>query len=326
MTIINKLRRYFYLISLLDKEELSCKNLSEKTKNASYNNIPNQKISYKTIERDLEDLEDMGFTFLKNKKGEYSLEETFNNKEKKYLLEQTIFYMKRTVNNKNTKVLQYERANLVEQTYFDTLVESCKNCNIITFKYDNFWYDEREYTVEPYLLKQFRNRWYLIAKIVEMSGKKDGLYEQINKQIYNFSLDRFSQEKGIINTKRKFKNLNFDADNFYKDCFGILKPYDYQNKKVEEVILSFEPIQGRYVKKLPLHHSQEIVFEDDNKEVRIRLNVYITYDFVQEIFHFGENVKVIAPESLKDSMQKANAHIKTYYDENDASPSRPTLY
>lgn len=312
------LTRHYYIIKWLQQKPYTVKELQNRLVN---------KVTERQIRNNIAEISDnYKIEIQKDSKGNYWIDNIPQTSDKYMDMINSYFNVKLFEDNQNSNFIELERTNLVEQYNFEKFIYFCKNRNTITFHYDNFWWDERQYKVEPYLLKQFRNRWYLIGKIIEMSGKKDGLYEQINNQIYNFSLDRFSQEKGIVNTQETFKNPNFDAKEFYKNSFGILKPETHKNKTPEEVILSFEPIQGRYIKKLPLHHSQEIIFEDENKEVRIRLKIYITYDFVQEIFHFGENVKVIAPQSLKDSMQKANAHIKTYYDENDALPSRPTLY
>lgn len=63
------------------------------------------------------------------------------------------------------------------------------------------------------------------------------------------------------------------------------------------MILSFDPYQGKYIKPMPLHESQEIL-RDDGKELRIRIKIYITYDFLMEILSFGPYVKVIQPEEL----------------------------
>lgn len=311
--------RYHNIVKWLRQKPYTIKELQNKLLN---------KVTERQIRNNIQELKDSPhyMSIQNNKKGKYWIEEILPSQEKTlYSLSLLSFGTKMLENPQNINLVQFEKIEFTEYYNFENFIDFCKDCNIIKFYYYDFWWDEREYTVEPYLLKQFRNRWYLIAKIIEISGKKDGLVEKIDNQIYNFSLDRFSQEKGIINTQETFKNPNFDAKEFYENCFGVIKPYDYQNKNVEEVILSFEYIQGKYIKKLPLHHSQEIIFEDD-KELRIRLKIYITYDFVQEIFYFRENVKVIAPQSLKDGIQKINAHIQTYYDQNDALSSRTDFY
>jgi hypothetical protein len=58
------------------------------------------------------------------------------------------------------------------------------------------------------------------------------------------------------------------------------------------VILSFGPFQGKYIKSLPLHNTQEII-EDTDDELRIRLTLYLTHDFLMELLAYGDTVKVI---------------------------------
>ncbi|NLN37571.1 MAG: WYL domain-containing protein, partial [Bacteroidales bacterium] len=71
-----------------------------------------------------------------------------------------------------------------------------------------------------------------------------------------------------------------------------------------EIILSFDPLQGKYIKTLPLHASQQIL-EDNTKELRIRLTLYVTHDFIMELLSYGEHLKVIQPSSLAEAMKSA---------------------
>ncbi|MBS9768743.1 MAG: WYL domain-containing protein, partial [Flavobacteriaceae bacterium] len=61
-------------------------------------------------------------------------------------------------------------------------------------------------------------------------------------------------------------------------------------------------MQGKYIKTLPLHHSQEIL-EDNEKGLKIRLKLAITYDFVMELLSLGKEVTVIKPQSLIHEMK-----------------------
>ena len=73
-------------------------------------------------------------------------------------------------------------------------------------------------------------------------------------------------------------------------------------------MLSFTHSQGNYIKSLPLHHTQQILI-DNEEELQIKLSLLITHDFMMELLSFGENVTVLKPaslvEQLKDSYQSA---------------------
>ena len=81
---------------------------------------------------------------------------------------------------------------------------------------------------------------------------------------------------------------------YYKYCFGVINP---NQQKQQEINLSFNPHQGKYIKTLPLHESQQILIDNEN-ELKIKLEIFITHDFFMELLSLGENVKIIKPKSL----------------------------
>jgi predicted DNA-binding transcriptional regulator YafY len=80
----------------------------------------------------------------------------------------------------------------------------------------------------------------------------------------------------------------------------------------DEIVLSFDPEQGRFVKSLPLHSTQEIVIENEI-EFRIKLKICITRDFVMELLSFGDLVKVIQPNSLKNKVKQIYKNAISQY-------------
>jgi predicted DNA-binding transcriptional regulator YafY len=94
--------------------------------------------------------------------------------------------------------------------------------------------------------------------------------------------------------------IGFNVEGHFKFCFGIMSA---DNNLPKEIILSFEPHQGKYVKTLPLHESQQILV-DNEAELQIKLTLYITYDFIMELLSFGSNVIVLKPESLANAIKE----------------------
>jgi predicted DNA-binding transcriptional regulator YafY len=139
--------------------------------------------------------------------------------------------------------------------------------------------------VAPYFLKEFRGLWYLICK------------DDKDKQIKSFALDRISDVKDVGLSFNKDESFNLIKK--YRNCFGIYCPKE--DSKPEEVILSFDAENGRYLKANPLHHSQKILM-DTEEEFRISLFLYITLDFLQEILTRTWSLRVISPESLREKV------------------------
>lgn len=68
-------------------------------------------------------------------------------------------------------------------------------------------------------------------------------------------------------------------------------------------MISCDAFQGKYIKALPFHHSQQIIKDDEN-EMIIRLFLVPTYDFVQEILSKGKTIKILQPQSLIDEVKQ----------------------
>jgi predicted DNA-binding transcriptional regulator YafY len=166
------------------------------------------------------------------------------------------------------------------------LLHAIKNQVQIRFTYQKYWEDElTQRQVEPYALKEFKNRWYVLAKDLN------------DKKVKSFALDRLS---ALEITKMNFQlPINFDVNEHFKYSFGIISPNE---DEPQEVILSFTPFQGKYIKSLPLHESQQVLV-DNNVEFRLKLMLYITHDFIMELLSYGANLKVIKPESLIEELK-----------------------
>ncbi len=176
------------------------------------------------------------------------------------------------------------------------LLHAIENKKEISFEYQKYWEDEiKTRHVRPYALKEFNFRWYLICEDIAKG------------EIRTFGLDRILD---LVIERTSFeRSKSFDAKKYFSDCFGIIKP---DNQKPQEVILSFTAIQGKYVKSLPLHHSQKVIV-DTEAELRISLHLYITYDFIQELLSHGAELEVIKPKSLAKEIKQVSEMVMGYY-------------
>lgn len=169
------------------------------------------------------------------------------------------------------------------------LLHAIKNRLQIKFTYQKFWEEElSQRLVEPYALKEFKNRWYIMAK-----DSKDN-------NIKSFALDRLTNLE-ITNLNYQYPD-NYSIEQSYRYCFGIISPND---EEPQDIILSFDPFQGKYIKTLPLHDTQQVLVDND-EEIKIKLKLCLTHDLVMELLSFGDNMKVIEPKSLADQIKQAH--------------------
>lgn len=192
------------------------------------------------------------------------------------------------ISNRLSRYIHFEKRRPQGTENLHDLLNAIKNKLQISFSYQKFGQEAPEHSgVEPYALKEFKNRWYVLGNDLK------------DNKVKSFALDRLSDLKV---TKKKFELDNdFDVNEHYKHCFGIICPSD---QKPHDVVLSFKPFQGKYIKTLPLHASQEILKDDEN-ELLIKLKLYLTHDFFMELMSLGENVKVIQPASLIEDLKNA---------------------
>jgi predicted DNA-binding transcriptional regulator YafY len=173
------------------------------------------------------------------------------------------------------------------------LLHAIKNKLEIKFNYQKFWDEEKsERSAAPYAMKEFKNRWYALAK-----DNKDN-------NIKTFALDRLTNLE-ITNRKFIFPE-NYNVEEYFRYSFGII---GLNNQTPQEIILSFDSFQGKYIKTLRLHETQKILIDTDD-ELQIKLNLFITHDFIMELLSHGQSVKVLKPESLANEIK--TAHQKAF--------------
>jgi len=250
----------------------------------------NFNMSKRQFQRDLKDIESIFEVEVKYdfKLKVYAINEDENSEMSKRRMEALDVFNALKIGESSSQSIHFEKRKPQGTENFHGLLHAIKNQLQISFTYQKYWEDTITYrTVEPYALKEFRNRWYILANDLK------------DQQMKSFAFDRLTELE--ITKKRIQPNANFDVNEYYQFCFGIISPSDHE---LQEVILSFDPVQGKYIKSLPLHETQEILIDND-QEIRIKLKVYLTHDFLMEILSHGENVKVISPDSLIDSLKNS---------------------
>lgn len=180
--------------------------------------------------------------------------------------------------------------------HFTTLLEAASHCLQIKIRHTAFHRNEpKQYTVLPFLLKEYQMRWYLVGYVPERNDFR------------SFGLDRID---AVEKTNESFERKDYpDPAALFEDTIGVT----YSTADVQEVELSFHPFQGKYLKALPLHESQ-VVLEDNDKEYRIRLNVRPNFELIQIILGYGNTVTVCKPASLvKEIKERLNSARKNYH-------------
>lgn len=166
------------------------------------------------------------------------------------------------------------------------IIDAATSHQAVRITYRNYKNCGEEYTVvvHPWYIKQYNNRWFLMA------------YDAEADRISNYALDRI-QNFNVEEDVAYIQNKEVDFEHYFDDVFGVtIPPSDVEKIRV---LLQFSKKQYPYIVSKPLHHSQEIV-DADNRILAVEVRP--TYEFTQLILSFGFDVKVLEPEPFKQEI------------------------
>ncbi len=185
--------------------------------------------------------------------------------------------------------IQFEtNENTAGYKYFDPIYEAIKDGAVLKIAYQRFISDEqREFIIHPYLLKEYRNRWYVICLIDGKVG------------ITTFALDRIISLK---NSSNPFKpNSSFDPEQYFQHVIGInRKPED----KPVNIKIKVAHLQAAYFKTQPLHHTQQIIKAFKDGSALMQYNLIINLELKQLLLSYAASIKIIEPAGLKKEVGK----------------------
>lgn len=172
----------------------------------------------------------------------------------------------------------YEGTELI-----DIFIEAIESYKSIRFDYQSFkTTTPYHHLFHPYALKEHTNRWYVIGYLPEEDS------------VTSFALDRIIQNKNLNITNSAFKILpSFSIDQYFQYTVGMTV---HSDKNIEEIIMSFSPLQAKYFKSKPFHpyHIQK----ENKDQLIVKMHLIPNYELVRKLAGFGNGVKILSPQSL----------------------------
>lgn len=135
--------------------------------------------------------------------------------------------------------------------------------------------------IHPYYLKQYNNRWFLLA------------YNSEWKDISIFSIDRIIATEPV---KLQYipDNIIVNPDDYFYDVLGVT----ILDKPVERVILKFSENRYPYIVSKPIHPTQ--IAKDDERIVILKL--IPNRELIATILSFGKDIEVLEPITLREEV------------------------
>jgi predicted DNA-binding transcriptional regulator YafY len=140
--------------------------------------------------------------------------------------------------------------------------------------------------LHPILLREVSDSWYVIG------------YDEKTGRERTFALDRMSDLELIDEPCDVPPAVLTSVSELFNHIYGITDIHG----PVEEIVLSFTPLRGRYVKAKPIHQTQEVLL-DTETECRVRLRLAPNRDLMMHLRSYGEDLTVLQPASLVQAMR-----------------------
>lgn len=196
-----------------------------------------------------------------------------------------------TVNNVLVDSLSIKDRLVLEEIpegleYLQTIIKAIKKNNVLLMTHCSFdRTEEHTFLIEPYCLKAFRQRWYLLGKTTQ------------NEELRIFALDRVTE---LVITEQTFQtDPNFNANSFFKNFFGVF----IGKEKPERVVLRAYGNMAKFLRTLPKHPSQKEIATTDTYADFEYFLAPSYLDFRQAILKEGHELEVLEPKSLRNEIR-----------------------
>ena len=174
-------------------------------------------------------------------------------------------------------------------------LDAIQGQNLVTFDYTSFVTGKsKNRIVLPLLLKEYRNRWYLICEDNEKN------------KVVTYALERMSDV--VISDTVSVKPSNFNPDAFFQHSVGITA----NESDPVKVIFKADNVAAKYIQSQPFHKSQELV-KEGNKRTSFALTVIVSEELIRDLLSYGGELEVIEPKSLREIIARRIIEMKKTY-------------
>jgi predicted DNA-binding transcriptional regulator YafY len=213
-------------------------------------------------------------------------------------LEEALLRIDCCVDTSQISLIQFEENEYHGKEHIAPIYEAIKNKQKLHIEYAEFNNEKRIIKViSPYLLKEFRNRWYVVGQI---EGDK----------INNLALDRIVKVVPL-----SFQPLlpcpeGFSPTTHFKDVIGVTI---LEGNALETVRFRVSPFTSPYLKTKKMHHSQIEIEKDSEGWTIFEIQVRQNYELVAEFRRLGTALEILSPASLRNTLKMEFEELSKRY-------------
>ena len=184
--------------------------------------------------------------------------------------------------------------------FLDAIIEAMKQNVELKVDYQRYENKQEEHLqtfhIQPYALKVFNRRWYLIGYLKEQEGLR------------TIALDRILDLKVLTNSFKLPED--FDVRKYFADVVGV---YVSEDLAVTKVKIRAYGVQAEYLRSTPLHKSQSESCSKHGEFAEFTYRLCVTPELVSQLLAMGEKVEVLEPKELREEMKKRINSMSNYY-------------
>jgi len=175
------------------------------------------------------------------------------------------------------------------QRWIEPIYDAIINSKTIKIQYKGYGQAAKTRVISPYLLKEYRNIWYLVAHYTDDSNiGKTNIFKLTRIQKVEPSGEPFQIDE------------TFNKDDYFKYSLGV---FHLHGQRPIEVKIKFNSSLITLVSENKIHPSMEIISKTEH-EMIVTLNVYNTIELKTLILSYGANAQVLEPQELKEEIKE----------------------
>ena len=165
--------------------------------------------------------------------------------------------------------------------FLPVIMQAIRQRRTITIGYQKFGCDAYTKPVNPYAVRLFRQRWYMLAD----TGEHLAVY----------SLDRM--QSATLTDERFERPADFSPQAYFSEYFGVM----VDGTPMEHVVVRAYGKMANLLRTLPLHASQREL-ESADGYTDFAMDIRPSIDFISELLSKTDGLDVLEPASLKERM------------------------
>ena len=184
------------------------------------------------------------------------------------------------------------------QKHLTAIMQAMEDCRELEIEYSKYSTGYSEILhVQPFAVKEHERRWYLVGFCEERASGESNT-ETAAWRVYG--LDRIVS---LRETGRQFRiPRDFDVDGLFSRSFGIYFPREGQ--KAVTIRLKATEEEAKYLRDLPLHHTQTEEEALPGGGSVFRLRVIPNDNLIMEFCRHGDRIEVLEPEEVRSAVKR----------------------